>query len=128
MVVGMGTKPRSIGPPGQALAMIIKVLRKAADFTQTFVADAAVIPVSTYIKMENGQSTVDFDNLLRIANALGVPVASLVETATVDPDTPLDDATRIELAKRAIKLAGSEDLPYQALIEHLSPKKPNSRS
>lgn len=125
----MGTKPRTVRPAGQALAMVIKVLRRAAAVTRTFVAKNSAIPLSTYIKMENAESIIDYDNLVRIANALGVPLSSLVETARVDdPDMPLDDAARIELAKRAVKLAGADDLPYQTLIEHLSTKKPKSPS
>jgi transcriptional regulator with XRE-family HTH domain len=53
--------------------------RRAADMTQEQLSLESRVPTAQISKIENGKGNPQVDTLVRLAGALGVPVAKLVE-------------------------------------------------
>jgi len=83
--------PRSTESPDwvvtrrRAIGEQIRAAREHADLTQEEVALAIPMDRSTYVKIELGQSSPLLDTLIRIADAIGVPLSDLVRG---DPPRP----------------------------------------
>lgn len=78
--------PRAVPPPDwvltrrRALGARIRAARLAAHLTQQQVAERIEMDRATYNRIENGRSSAMFDSLVRIADAIGVPLSDLVRT------------------------------------------------
>lgn len=76
--------PRSIPPDERVLARRRKVgdqirrVRRHHNLTQLQVCERTGIDVATYSRIEQGHSSPLLDTLIRIADAIGVPLADLV--------------------------------------------------
>ncbi|MGW4051509.1 helix-turn-helix domain-containing protein [Streptomyces sp. NPDC004779] len=75
-------QPEWIISAQQALGRRVRDARLYADLTQEGLAARAEIDRSTIQRIEGGQNDAKFSHLLRVADALGVPVRDLM------PDTP----------------------------------------
>ena len=77
--------PRSAPPPDWVLIRRrqigdrIRAARLHANLTQEAVALAVPMDRSTYIRIEQGQSSATLDTLLLVAGVLGVPLPDLVQ-------------------------------------------------
>ncbi|MEU5716543.1 helix-turn-helix transcriptional regulator [Streptomyces sp. NPDC020403] len=78
--------PRSVPPPAWVIARRwaigehIRTARQAAGLTQEQVALRIGMDRATYNRIEQGHSSPLLDSLILIADALGVPLATLVRT------------------------------------------------
>ncbi|MGW8326452.1 helix-turn-helix domain-containing protein [Streptomyces sp. NPDC055897] len=76
--------PRSVPPPDwvlarrQAVGDRIRAARIHADLTQEQVSNSTGIDRATYNRIEQGHASPLLDSLIRIADAIGVPLADLV--------------------------------------------------
>ncbi|MFJ4852372.1 helix-turn-helix domain-containing protein [Streptomyces sp. NPDC088730] len=76
--------PRSVPPPDWVLARRrfvgdrIRVARTTANQTQQQVAELIGMDRATYNRIEQGHASPLLDSLIRIADALGVPLSDLV--------------------------------------------------
>ena len=76
--------PRSTESPDwvvtrrRAIGEQIRAAREYANLTQEDIALAIPMDRSTYVRIELGQSSPLLDTLIRIADAIGVPLAALV--------------------------------------------------
>jgi transcriptional regulator with XRE-family HTH domain len=76
--------PRSIPPPDHVLARRrrigaqIRAARLEQELTQEAVALAIQMDRATYVRIEQGQASPLLDSLIRISDALGVPLSHLV--------------------------------------------------
>ncbi|MFD9763164.1 helix-turn-helix domain-containing protein [[Kitasatospora] papulosa] len=76
--------PRSVPPPAWVLARRravgdhIRAAREAAHLTQQQVAERIQMDRATYNRIEMGHSSALLDSLIRIADAIGVPLSDLV--------------------------------------------------
>lgn len=76
--------PRSVPPPDwvitrrRAIGDNIRAARTTAKLTQQQVAERIDMDRATYNRVEQGHSAFLIDSLIRIADALGVPLADLV--------------------------------------------------
>ncbi|MDW4900689.1 helix-turn-helix domain-containing protein [Streptomyces californicus] len=77
--------PRSVPPPAwviarrRAIGDRIRAARLAAGYTQEQIALRIPMDRATYIRIEQGHSAALVDSLILIADAIGVPLAELVE-------------------------------------------------
>ncbi|MER6235977.1 helix-turn-helix transcriptional regulator [Streptomyces clavifer] len=78
--------PRSVPPPAwvltrrRAIGDHIRTARQVAGLTQQQVAERIDMDRATYNRIEQGHSAALIDSLIRIADAIGVPLADLVRT------------------------------------------------
>ena len=78
--------PRSVPPPAwvitrrRAIGDHIRAAREAAELTQQQVAERIQMDRATYNRIEQGHSSAMLDSLIRIADAIGVPLSDLVRT------------------------------------------------
>ncbi|WP_405391036.1 helix-turn-helix transcriptional regulator [Streptomyces sp. NBC_01102] len=78
--------PRSVPPPAwvltrrRAIGDHIRTARETAGLTQQQVAERISMDRSTYNRIEQGHAAALIDSLIRIADAIGVPLADLVRT------------------------------------------------
>ncbi|MFI9621515.1 helix-turn-helix domain-containing protein [[Kitasatospora] papulosa] len=78
--------PRSVPPPDwvltrrRAIGDHIRTARLAAGLTQEQVALRIGMDRATYNRIEQGHSAALLDSLIRIADAIGVPLSDLVRT------------------------------------------------
>ncbi|MBD2831677.1 helix-turn-helix domain-containing protein [[Kitasatospora] papulosa] len=78
--------PRSVPPPDwvltrrRAIGDHIRTARLAAGLTQEQVALRIGMDRATYNRIEMGHSAALLDSLIRIADAIGVPLSDLVRT------------------------------------------------
>lgn len=76
--------PRAIPPPDwviarrQAIGDHIRAAREAAHLTQQQVAERMEMDRGTYNRIEQGHASPMLDSMIRIADAIGVPLADLV--------------------------------------------------
>ncbi|MFG2722729.1 helix-turn-helix domain-containing protein [Streptomyces sp. NPDC048416] len=76
--------PRSVPPPDwvlarrQAVGDRIRAARLRANLTQEQVGGRTGIDRATYNRIEQGHASPLLDSLIRIADAIGVPLADLV--------------------------------------------------
>lgn len=76
--------PRSVPPPDwvvarrQAVGDRIRAARTGAHLTQQQVAERIEMDRATYNRIEQGHASPMLDSLIRIADAIGVPLADLV--------------------------------------------------
>lgn len=71
----MSVKPSHRRKLGEA----VRNFRKAAGYTQEVLAERANLSAIFVSRIERGVESPSFDSLVKIANALGVPVRKLVE-------------------------------------------------
>ncbi|WP_098892289.1 helix-turn-helix transcriptional regulator [Streptomyces sp. or3] len=77
--------PRSVPPPAwviarrRAIGARIRAARLAAEYTQEQVALRIEMDRATYNRIEQGHAAALIDSLIRIADAIGVPLSELVE-------------------------------------------------
>lgn len=77
--------PRSVPPPAwviarrRAIGDRIRAARLAAEYTQEQVALRIEMDRATYNRIEQGHAAALIDSLIRIADAIGVPLSELVE-------------------------------------------------
>ncbi|MFH9610400.1 helix-turn-helix domain-containing protein [Streptomyces sp. NPDC017448] len=77
--------PRSVPPPDWVIARRravgdrIRITRLAAGYTQEQVALRIGMDRATYNRIEQGHASALLDSLIRIADAIGVPLSELVE-------------------------------------------------
>jgi len=78
--------PRSVPPPDwvltrrRAIGDHIRTARLTAGLTQEQVALRIGMDRATYNRIEQGHSAALLDSLIRIADAIGVPLSDLVRT------------------------------------------------
>lgn len=78
--------PRSVPPPAwvltrrRAIGDRIRTARQTAGLTQQQVAERIDMDRATYNRIEQGHAAALIDSLIRIADAIGVPLADLVRT------------------------------------------------
>ena len=78
--------PRSVPPPDwvltrrRAIGDHIRTARLAAGLTQEQVALRIGMDRATYNRIEQGHAAALIDSLIRIADAIGVPLSDLVRT------------------------------------------------
>lgn len=78
--------PRSVPPPDwvltrrRAIGDHIRTARLAAGLTQEQVALRIGMDRATYNRIEQGHAAALLDSLIRIADAIGVPLSDLVRT------------------------------------------------
>ncbi|WTC56830.1 helix-turn-helix domain-containing protein [Streptomyces cellulosae] len=70
--------PERVDARRQAIADRMRAARQHAGLTQETVALRAEIRIATYSRIENGRSYPRLDTLIRIADAIGVPLRDLV--------------------------------------------------
>jgi transcriptional regulator with XRE-family HTH domain len=70
---------RSVDPLLRALGHRLKVLRNEAKLSQHELATAAGMRKQFLNRVENGRQNVSIKTLWRLAEALGIPMASLLE-------------------------------------------------
>lgn len=70
--------PERVDARRQAIADRMRAARQRAGLTQETVALRAEIRIATYSRIENGRSYPRLDTLIRIADAIGVPLRDLV--------------------------------------------------
>ncbi|MEU5036534.1 helix-turn-helix transcriptional regulator [Streptomyces rubiginosohelvolus] len=77
--------PRSVPPPDwvitrrRAIGARIRAARGDAGLTQQQVAEKIGMDRANYVNIEQGHIAPLVDSLIRIADAIGVPLSSLVE-------------------------------------------------
>ena len=77
--------PRSTASPPWVLARRrqigdqIRAARLHANLTQEAVANLVPMDRSTYVRIEQGQSSPTLDTLIQVAHVLGVPLSELVK-------------------------------------------------
>ncbi|MEV7491391.1 helix-turn-helix transcriptional regulator [Streptomyces anulatus] len=77
--------PRSVPSPAwviarrRAIGARIRAARLAAEYTQEQVALRIEMDRATYNRIEQGHASALIDSLIRIADAIGVPLSELVE-------------------------------------------------
>ncbi len=125
----MPANSRKQGPLTYAFAVAVKVMRIARGMSPDAFAGQADINPSTLEKIEAGQATVDLEQLGRIAAVLGKMPSDVLAVAEVPEGQPLDAATKTELARRAIELAGKPpETIHHPLIDRLLKKNPPNHS
>lgn len=77
----MASEARRIGPYTKLVAFIIKDMREALPLTQLQLAHIAEIKPATMSKIERGVSTIDMEQVHRIAVALGVTPGAILKVA-----------------------------------------------
>lgn len=91
----------------QYLAKNLVILRRSRSFTQTDLAQAAVVPRSTINQLESGSGNPSLHNLVRLSSALQVPIEELLSRPHVDVQLIREeevvrkkrDKGRVEIAK-----------------------------
>jgi len=100
------------------LGMRIKDLRQSQGMTLSDLSSQSGIGLSTLSRIENGQASVTFDNLARLASCLGVDVSTLMEKNIVNNPT----------GRRVVTRGGDGDVyqtsqyTYQMLCNDLAKK------
>ena len=112
----------------------IRRMREAAGLTVTAVARDAQLTKSTLSKIENGRVSSPIATLMRIADAMGVPVAEFFTEPRKEPDTVFtprgqgkvitQDGTRFGYAYEALALERSHKLadPFLLTIQPTDPQ------
>lgn len=77
----MGQNGRPVSKATAALAASIREAEGAADVSTAELSRRASIPYSTMRKIRSGGQSIDYEQLRRIAIALGVPAAKLAARA-----------------------------------------------
>ncbi len=78
--------------PSRKLGRRIRTLREAADLTTEALAETAAVAVERLAAFEAGTADADYRALLRIARALGRPVADLLSAVEEDDDDARGEA------------------------------------
>lgn len=120
--------PRAPDPFTRAVAIVVKVMRIAHGKTARAFAFAADISEKTLLNIETGENPVTIAQLRRIAAGFGTDPDLILKAANISDDEPLDTATKTDLARKAIELAGATpDTIHHPLIDRLlrrNPRKP----
>lgn len=114
----MASRPESggteVAPRGGAQAARIRAARGYADLKQPAVAKSLGMSVETYQRVERGDRLLTADELLRVADATGVPFEFLVSGFRSATATPLDQRVA-SLTSQVDDLAGYVSQLEQAL-------------
>jgi transcriptional regulator with XRE-family HTH domain len=106
-------------PSGETLGLRLAAIRRRSGLTLKAVSARTGIPVSTLSKVQNHQSTLNYENLVRLSVGLGVDVGEFFRADTSD----------IRIARRAIdrrgqgRLGRTERYGYEIFATELSNKR-----
>ena len=88
----MGTNKREITPYSMALAKAIESYGAEAGIRNPALAEKSGVPLSTLRKILKLQSVADFEQMRKLADALGIKVSDLVSRAeSIAARTGLED-------------------------------------
>lgn len=91
-VTHMGTNKREITPYSMALAKAIESYGAEAGIRNPALAEKSGVPLSTLRKILKLQSVADFEQMRKLADALGIKVSDLVSRAeSIAARTGLED-------------------------------------
>ena len=114
---------RELGPT-VAAGLRIRAVRKARRMTIESLADASGLTKSFLSKVERGRSTASVAALLRISNALDIPLSNLFETAATRTVIRAGDYPGISFGGHAITeflLTPHSERRIQVLLSRIEP-------
>ena len=80
---------RRVQPSDKLIGQNIRIFREGRRMTQTALGKSVGISFQQIQKYEKGENRVGSDRLVKIADALGVPVARLFDSSVEGPDGPI---------------------------------------
>lgn len=95
---------------GRRIGDRLRVLRQAAGLTQEEVAERIEVDASFITKLEAGKRLPSVDTVVRLAGALGVPVARIMEV--LDDTRPPADPRLIGEVVKSLRNMSVEQLQY----------------
>lgn len=97
---------RELRPVLRDLGLRIRELRRQLDLTQENAAEKIGMLAPNYSRIEQGRSNVTVDTLVRIANALDVPLLELFKapkSRTVTPGRPPGKIASVKTTQRGTR-------------------------
>ena len=73
------------------LAFRIRKIREFRDFSQEYVAEMLGVSQAAYLKMERNADKSKFSNLIKIASALNVSIAFMIDVKSDNFQSPMLD-------------------------------------